>query len=140
LFLGAGALVAGLALAPGLKAHANGPAPATFTPAQAAHGQQLYLDNCASCHGPDLNDGGYAPSLKGQVFRGKWTDKSVGELYGFVAANMPPGQAGDMPPEDYAAVVAFLMQSNGADAGSGPLASDTNVLSAEAWPAPKPAS
>jgi mono/diheme cytochrome c family protein len=126
--------VATAALAPAWRARANGPASAEFTKAQADQGADLYSANCASCHGPGLNDGMFAPSLKGRSFRGEWGDKSVGQLYAYASANMPPGQAGVLAPEDYVDVIAFLMQANGAQPGAKPLPADPQALSALAWP------
>jgi hypothetical protein len=51
---------------------------------------------------------------------------------------MPPGQMGAMPADDYASVVAFLMQSNGATVGKTAMPADASALSGEAWPSPTP--
>ena len=41
----------------------------SFTAAQPTAGQAAYAQNCASCHGANLDDGEFAPPLKGVEFR-----------------------------------------------------------------------
>ena len=41
----------------------------SFTAAQADRGADEYARHCASCHGRNLDDGPYAPALKGNDFR-----------------------------------------------------------------------
>ena len=68
------------------------PATGTFTEQQFERGQRLYADECALCHGDNL-DGGVAPSLLGPTFRKAWSriGANVGELYNRIATTMPPG-------------------------------------------------
>ena len=81
---------------------------------QVAAGQAAYRQSCALCHGGDLR-GANAPALIGQDILGNYG--SVGGLYDFIAASMPPQAPGGMSPADYAAVVAYLLSQNGACAG-----------------------
>ena len=37
----------------------------TYTPAQATQGKQAYEKACSACHGANLDDGEFAPPLKG---------------------------------------------------------------------------
>ena len=49
-------------------AHAQIPAPAQtpgFTAGQADRGRAFYVGACATCHGEGLDDGQFAPALKG---------------------------------------------------------------------------
>lgn len=136
----AAALIAGgvalamAASAPGWGARADDARPASFTQAQADQGLDLYRSNCASCHGQNLNDGEFAPSLKGAGFRAKWSGQGVGALFAYVTANMPPGQAGVLAADDYAALTAYLLQANGAAASDKPLPADAKALAAMKWP------
>jgi mono/diheme cytochrome c family protein len=132
IFLIAGAAV--LALAAGLNARADDARTAGFTQGQADQGQDLYRANCASCHGGALNDGEFAPSLKGVRFKAKWSVQPVGALFSYMSANMPPGQAGVFGPDDYASLTAFLLQANGAAPGPRSLPTDAQTLSALNWP------
>src|ERR1700734_2985126 len=47
------------------------PSEALFTSAQAVAGKAAYQRNCASCHGPSVDDGTSAPPLRGAAFLGK---------------------------------------------------------------------
>jgi alcohol dehydrogenase (cytochrome c) len=104
---------------------------ALFTTAQAEHGEALFAQRCAGCHGADLV-GGVAPELRGPVFAESWGSQSlfarsmgrpftVDDLAFFVSTTMPPGEAPSIAPEDHAALVAYLLQQNGYPAGTDPL-------------------
>lgn len=126
---------AALALTAGWNARADdAKAAAAFTSAQADQGQDLYRANCASCHGGALNDGEFAPSLKGVRFKAKWSVQPIGALFAYMSANMPPGQAGVLGPDDYAALTAFLLQANGAAPSDKPLPADAQALAGSNWP------
>ena len=46
------------------SADAQAPAsPLSFTTAQAERGADAYAEHCASCHGPNLDDGAFAPAI-----------------------------------------------------------------------------
>ena len=105
---------------------AAGAAP-TFA-AQAAEGQKLYADNCASCHGSG-GEGGKAPRVVGMSqgalpldppatakFR-KAPFKTAGDVAAFVVKAMPPGQTGKLTEEQYWDILAFDLKANGVDLG-----------------------
>jgi cytochrome c5 len=110
-----------VAAAAGPQATDAGP----FTAAQAAAGRLVYDASCASCHGADLG-GAAAPPLAGPVFAGSWRTRSTSDLLS-VVQTMPPGQAGNFPPETFINVTAFLLQANGRVAGAQPLTASTAV-------------
>ena len=100
------------------------PAPAgPFTAAQADSGRQLYMANCAACHGAELAG---PPALKGQAFMGNWATQTTSALYEKVRT-MPPEAPGSLGPDNYAAVVAFILRENGQTAGNQPLNASTSV-------------
>lgn len=75
---------------------------------------------CASCHRRDLSGGLDTPELAGSAFRSMWGGRPVRELLGYVEAAMPP--AGSRPDENtLAAIVAYILQQNGAGAGDAAL-------------------
>ena len=96
------------------------PAPAGYLASQARAGEAAYRDVCASCHRRDLSGGLDTPELAGPTFRGMWSGRPVRELLGYVEAAMPP--AGRQPDEaTLAAIVAYILQQNGAGAGGAAL-------------------
>ncbi len=86
--------------------------------AQASDGKAVYDKSCAACHGDQLQGTGESPALKGAPFLANWKGKTGGDLYAFIHQNMPPGTAGSLGDADYRAVVAYILQVNGAKAGA----------------------
>ena len=85
----------------------------SFTAAQATEGQSGYAQNCAGCHGSSLDDGEFAPPLKGTAFTAQWGGKSVSDLYDYLRTKMPPSNAGGLGAGTYQQITAFVLQSNG---------------------------
>src|SRR5580704_1544681 len=79
----------------------------TFTAAQATDGQSAYSQNCTGCHGQNLDDGQFAPPVKGTAFTAQWGGKSVGELFTYIRTKMPPSNAGGLGDSVYAQITAF---------------------------------
>src|SRR5262249_38143359 len=96
----------------------------TFTTAQATAGQAAYAANCASCHGPNLNDGTFGPALKGVPFIQKYGGKSVEPLYTTSATRMPTTAPGSLGASVYAQIVAYILQQNAIVAGPQELPAD----------------
>lgn len=102
-------------------------APATFA-AQAAAGQKLYAENCASCHGAS-GEGGKAPAVVGLKTGALPLDppasakyrkaqfKTVADVADFVVKAMPPGAAGSLKADEYWSILAFDLKANGIDLG-----------------------
>jgi alcohol dehydrogenase (cytochrome c) len=100
-----------------------------FTAAQAAHGEAIYTQVCAACHGAHLA-GGNAPALIGPGFASHWARPahSVSDLLTYVRVNMPLNAAGSLSSGDAAAVLAFVLAQNGFHAGERPLAASDAAL------------
>ena len=107
------------------------PATGTFTEEQYLQGEQLYADECALCHGDNL-EGGVAPSLLGPTFRKTWSriGANVGELYNRIATTMPPGQLGRLDEEQNLNILSYLLGRNNVLVGTEALTSDYAYLSA----------
>lgn len=102
-------------------------APTTFA-AQAAAGQALYAQNCASCHG-DSGEGKKAPAVVGlstgalpldppataKYRKGQF--KTVADVAAFVVKSMPPMAPGSLTEEQYWDILAFDLKANGIDLG-----------------------
>jgi len=113
------------------EAQPAGP-PISFTDQQARQGRGVY-GGCESCHGGDLLglDGG--PALVGEGFARRFND-SPAELFTFIKDNMPADLPGSLTPASTAAVMAYILQSNGFTAGADPLSSDPAVLATQSYP------
>ena len=92
--------------------------PVGFTEQQAARGQTAYTENCAACHGPHLNDGQFAPPVKGAGFKSHWHDQSPEALRSVIVKRMPPASPGSLGSQTYADIEAYLLQENGDTAGT----------------------
>ena len=103
-------------------------APATYTAEQADAGLDAYRRHCASCHGDNLDDGPFAPPLRGIAFREKWRVRPVEALLAETAATMPQDRPGALGDETYVALTAFMLQENGVEAGPAELPSDPAAL------------
>lgn len=86
-----------------------------YTQAQAATGRVLFTDICIVCH-PD------------PFWRPTWRGKQVGELYNTILKYMPDDDPGSLSPAEVAAVLAYILEGNGAPSGTRPLPIDREVL------------
>lgn len=105
------------------RAGAQGAKPALYTADQATAGAAVYQQSCASCHGGAL-EGISAPALKGAAFGDMAMAQSLtaDSLLEVTAASMPQSDPGSLKPDEYNAVVAYILQQNGYPAGTAPLA------------------
>jgi alcohol dehydrogenase (cytochrome c) len=92
--------------------------PVNFTQLQATRGKTAYMESCASCHGPNLNDGQFAPAVKGAAFKAHWHDQSPEALRLLIVKRMPPASPGSLGNRNYADIEAYLLRENGDKAGS----------------------
>lgn len=85
----------------------------SFPPAQMRQGNLAYQANCASCHGDRL--GGYLenPALQSEEFRSHWWGLPVSSLYDYISLYMPLDRPGALMPEEYANILAFILNKNG---------------------------
>jgi polar amino acid transport system substrate-binding protein len=99
--------------------------PLVYSSAQAQAGGIAYSRYCASCHGASL-EGGAGPALKGTMFTQLAAAQSLTAqaLLNVIVQTMPQSEPGSLAPEQYAAVVAYLLQENGYPAGKRDLVSD----------------
>ena len=95
-----------------------------FSSAQARRGQQVYDQNCASCHGQGLRGGEMAPSLAGADFIVWWTEVRVGDLFNRIKLTMPEDEPGRLSDQEYTDVVAYLLDRSDYPAGENELSAD----------------
>jgi mono/diheme cytochrome c family protein len=134
------AVVGGLAGSSAVFAarHRQDPPAPVFTVEQASSGKAAYARACASCHMPDLSGNNDVPPLAGTAFTTSWGPRTTKELFDYMSATMPPGGL-TLEPDGYLTITAYVLQFNGAGAGSQPYTSSTAVPIASLL-APRPTS
>ena len=86
---------------------------ASYDADQAELGARIYQNSCASCHLATLRGDFEAPELAGPNFRRKWGTRPVSELLQYSRQAMPAQTPGSLSDEEYASLVAYLMEANG---------------------------
>ncbi len=99
-----------------------------YTQAQAIAGGALYLRSCVECHGITLAGGEGGPGLVGGEFWSQWQDQSLAAFYQITASTMPVNNPNGFSAEQYADLVAFMLQQNGLPAGEEALPSAAGDL------------
>ena len=119
-------LALGVSAPLGLVLLAGQQPPAVYSAAQATAGRAVYQQSCASCHMPDLAGRNEAPQLAGNNFMNTWRARSTRDLFEFIQSTMPPtGES--LSADQYLAVTAFILQANGAAAGTQAFTATTAV-------------
>ncbi|MEO6878587.1 MAG: cytochrome c, partial [Gemmatimonadaceae bacterium] len=77
---------------------------AAFLPSQAARGEMVYGETCATCH--------QTSQMIGQSFVENWNDRRVYDFYALVRGTMPLDNPGGLKEQEYLDVVAYLLQAN----------------------------
>ena len=101
------------------------PTLATYTAEQATRGQRVFTSVCGVCHGRN--------EFTGPIFDLTWRMEPVGALFEHISTKMPQDDPGSLTVEEYAAVVAYLLQLNGRPAGEQELPSDPALLARLRW-------
>jgi mono/diheme cytochrome c family protein len=101
------------------SAAANLP-PATYSAAQAEHGEAVFKRSCATCHAP--------AQFIGQQFVESWNGRRLFDFYALVRSTMPLNDPGSLKEDEYLAVLAYLLKANHAAAGPDSLRPDTTAL------------
>ena len=92
-----------------------------YTAAQAGRGEALFKSKCSSCHTP-----GY---FTDDNFYTNYAGKPLWELFDVISDSMPEDNPGSLKKEEYADVIAFLLQLNRFPTGDTDLPIDKDVLS-----------
>ena len=99
-----------------------------YTLEQAAAGRDLYLRDCAVCHGAALEGAEAGLDLAGRAFRDRWRAMSIGQFFDLTRQTMPVTNPGGLSDTDYAAIVAFMLNRNGYAPGDRALGGDSAQL------------
>jgi mono/diheme cytochrome c family protein len=119
-----GAVFVAWAVALALAGHAQQTrsiADRVYSDAQATRGQQVYQQQCVSCHGTAL-EGVVGPPLAGDGFLSVWSARSLADLVSKIAQTMPPGQTGSLSQPQAIDLAAFILRSGKFAAGQAELA------------------
>src|SRR4029077_10744515 len=98
-----------------------------FTAEQAATGRAIYQSTCSTCHLPDMKGTFEAPPLSGANFMNTWRNRPTSDLFTRIRNTMPISNPGSLSDQDAVNLVAFILQANGAKAGTQPLTPETIV-------------
>ncbi len=87
-----------------------------YTVEQAARGQQVYQEQCATCHG-DALEGAVGPPLAGDGFLSIWSARPVVELVDKIQNTMPLQAPAPLSRQDSIDLGAYVLQAGGFPAG-----------------------
>jgi len=107
--------------------------------AQADAGASAFTENCASCHGAELQGTALGPMLSGNGFLLSFGNQSPADFYNYLRANMPPGDNEAISEEDYWSIVAHIMRRNGVAENNPALESTASYALASNIPEVNPA-
>jgi mono/diheme cytochrome c family protein len=127
LILGSVFIVSGLYAAVGAQAGKT-VNDGVYSEAQAKRGDALYKENCATCHGDNLEGSGPMPALAGKDFLAGWQGKTVGDLFDKTFTTMPATAPGSLTPAQAADIVSYMLASSRYKAGASELASKSEAL------------
>ena len=108
-----------------------------YSDAQAKRGDVLYKEQCATCHGDNLEGSGPMPALAGKDFLASWQGKTVGDLYDKTFTTMPATAPGSLTPAQAADIVAYMLASSKYKVGTTDLEGKVEVLKDIKIEAPK---
>ena len=107
--------------------------------AQADAGASAFTENCASCHGAELQGTALGPMLSGNGFLLSFGNQSPADFYNYLRANMPPGDNEAISEEDYWSIIAHIMRRNGVAENNPALESTASYALASNIPEVNPA-
>jgi S-disulfanyl-L-cysteine oxidoreductase SoxD len=99
-----------------------------YTADQAKRGADAYANNCASCHGDQLEGEGQAPPLTGPEFMGNWNKQTADDLFEIIKSTMPADKPGTLSRARNADIITYIFQTNGFPAGKTELPTEAELL------------
>jgi alcohol dehydrogenase (cytochrome c) len=103
------------------------PSAGVYTAEQANAGRATFQTTCAACHLADLQGSMDAPQLAGGNFVNAWRTRTTADLFSRIRYTMPANNPGSLSDQDAINLAAFILQSNGASAGTTALTPDVKV-------------
>jgi mono/diheme cytochrome c family protein len=101
-----------------------------YTKAQAEQGHVLYTEQCATCHGEQLQGSGQNPPLTGQDFLKNWQGETLADFYTKIQTSMPATKPGSLQPGEVSQLIAYLLSVNSYPAGAAELPNSADELKA----------
>lgn len=108
-----------------------------YSEAQAKRGDAIYKEQCAACHGDNLEGTGPMPPLAGKDFLSNWQGKPLSDVFEKTQTSMPATAPGSLSPEQTADVVAYMLNVSKYPAGAAELAPKVDALKTITIDAPK---
>ena len=99
-----------------------------YTAEQAKRGEVVYKEQCAACHGDNLEGAGPMPALAGPDFAKAWKGKTVADLFEKTHSSMPATAPGSLTEKQTADVLAYMFSIAKLPAGSTELAASVEPL------------
>ena len=99
-----------------------------YTAEQAARGEKLYADNCATCHGESLGGVEMAPPLAGDLFNSNWEGVALSDLFERMRTSMPQNKPGSLSRPQNADILAHMLKVGNFPAGDVPLDGQQGAL------------
>jgi mono/diheme cytochrome c family protein len=99
-----------------------------YTAEQAVRGQKIYAEQCAFCHGDNLEGMGPMPPLAGADFLTNWQERTLAELFQKTHDTMPATAPGTLTLEEAADVTAYMLKVSQYPEGKAALASKVEAL------------
>lgn len=80
-------------------------------PPASSYGEELYKQNCLSCHATDGAGRGSYPALTTERFKKKYG--TYEQAYGYISTEMPQNAPATLREEEYEAIVKYVLSLNG---------------------------
>ena len=93
---------------------------ALYTTDQARRGETAYDRVCLECH--------TKTEFRERPFLFAWEGTSVGQVYRYIAENMPDDGPGSLPESSYLDAMAYILEMNGYPAGDSELTADMSRM------------
>ena len=89
-----------------------------YSDAQALRGEPLYAEECAYCHGAELEGTISAPPLTAAALSARWHDKTLADLFEYQQAFMPMNSPGGFGRSQNVDILASILKKGGFPAGT----------------------
>ena len=89
-----------------------------YADAQAKRGEPLYAEDCAFCHGVELEGTVSAPPLTAAALAARWQGKTLSDLFEYQQAFMPWNSPGGFRRAQNVDILAYMLKKGGLPAGT----------------------